>query len=246
MKSRKSVELGDRFNKHWLDYAAGAGAAGVGLLALASPAKADIVYTPASIPIPHDGSPIEIDFSHDGVADFSLWVWQYQDFGPFFSDLFITGRNKGNGVVEAGRQFAARLPAGSMIGPGDKFASSQGPFGIALMALEAPYSRGKSATCSDPCAKPAMSGYLGMVFNLSGQKHYGWARLNSTCFLGSDRVNAMLIGYAYNTIPGQAILAGQTTADSVATSEPGTLGLLALGSLGLGFWRRRKAVGGQH
>jgi hypothetical protein len=56
----------------------------------------------------------------------------------------------------------------------------------------------------------------------------------------SDGYNEVLTGYAYDTVAGQSILAGQT-----GTPEPGTLGLLALGSQGLGFWRRRKAVGSQ-
>jgi hypothetical protein len=39
--------------------------------------------------------------------------------------------------------------------------------------------------------------------------------------------NEVLTGYAYETVAKQAITAGQGT-----TPEPGTLGLLALGSLG--------------
>jgi len=50
-------------------------------------------------------------------------------------------------------------------------------------------------------------------------------------------VTAVLTGYAYDTVAGQSLTAGQGQAP-----EPGTVGLLALGSLGLGFWRRRKAV----
>ena len=45
MKSRKTVELGERINKRWLGYAAAAGAAGVGMLASVQPAQADIIYT---------------------------------------------------------------------------------------------------------------------------------------------------------------------------------------------------------
>jgi len=83
---------------------------------------------------------------------------------------------------------------------------------------------------------------------VDGQAHYGWARLNVTiCLLRSpgclpgNQITETLTGYAYDTVPNQGLLAGQTT----ATPEPGTLGLLALGSLGLGFWRRRKAVASQ-
>jgi hypothetical protein len=47
--------------------------------------------------------------------------------------------------------------------------------------------------------------------------------------------NEVLTGYAYNTVPNASITAGE----GFRTPEPGTLGLLALGSLGLGFWRRR-------
>ena len=47
-------------------------------------------------------------------------------------------------------------------------------------------------------------------------------------------LGGVVTGYAYDTIANQPIAAGQTS-----TPEPGTLGLLALGSLGLGFWRRK-------
>lgn len=43
-------------------------------------------------------------------------------------------------------------------------------------------------------------------------------------------------GYAYETNPNESIGAGQISEGP----EPGTLGLLALGSLGLGYWRRKK------
>jgi len=48
-------------------------------------------------------------------------------------------------------------------------------------------------------------------------------------------VQATLGGFAYDTVAEEPIVAGQGL-----TPEPGTLGLLALGSLGLGLWRRKK------
>jgi hypothetical protein len=81
-------------------------------------------------------------------------------------------------------------------------------------------------------------GYVGLQFLIGGQVHYGWASFSITppnqLFAG---YNEVLTGYAHNTIADATILAGQGT-----VPEPGTLGLLALGSLGLAFWRRRGQV----
>jgi hypothetical protein len=52
-------------------YTVAATAAGVGMLALAQPAEAKIVYTPAHVMVaPHER--YGIDFDHDGTTDISL------------------------------------------------------------------------------------------------------------------------------------------------------------------------------
>lgn len=84
----------------------------------------------------------------------------------------------------------------------------------------------------------SFGGYVGFEFLSNGQTHFGWAHAYVSVSRGSG-VTATISEFAYDTVANQSILAGQTT----ATPEPGTLGLLAFGSLGLGFWRRRKAVG---
>jgi hypothetical protein len=101
--------------------------------------------------------------------------------------------------------------------------------------------------------------YLGLKFVISGQIHYGWARLNvaSCC-------SATLTGYAYETIPNKRILTGdivgplrraaekrqgpdpdvdttieaQTASRTVPAYQPATLGMLALGSPALSIWWR--------
>jgi hypothetical protein len=99
-----------------------------------------------------------------------------------------------------------------------------------------------------------------------GRIHYGWARLSvSTSF----HFTATLTGYAYETIPGKPIKAGQTKgqindvetiSDSAGSDDPGagaslttpipnipqpaSLGMLALGAPTVPLWRRKEAVGG--
>ena len=73
--------------------------------------------------------------------------------------------------------------------------------------------------------------YLGLKFVVDGEVHYGWARLSVT--LGhqrqSDDVVGTLTGYAYETVPDKAIIAGRITGQDVITVQDGTLGGLALG-----------------
>jgi|HubBroStandDraft_6_1064221.scaffolds.fasta_scaffold05468_2 hypothetical protein len=60
-------------------YALAAGAAGVGVLALAQPAGAKIVYTPAHIPIVQNKGLVELDLNHDGINDFQFSNYTYTE-----------------------------------------------------------------------------------------------------------------------------------------------------------------------
>jgi hypothetical protein len=106
--------------------------------------------------------------------------------------------------------------------------------------------------------------YIGLRFQINGETHFGWARLNVRFHKGApkDRTwEAQLTGYAYETIADKAIMAGQTKSDAedvsaspqtqqpksslphppvAVSSEPelATLGVLSLGSRGLAMWRR--------
>src|SRR5580658_3653013 len=69
--SRTAVKLTDSTNRHLNMYALTATAAGVGLMALAQPAQAKIVYTPAHVNFSqHPG--VTLDLNHDGIGDFIL------------------------------------------------------------------------------------------------------------------------------------------------------------------------------
>jgi hypothetical protein len=122
VKSRKARQFSERLHKRWLGYAAAAGAAGVGLLATAQPARADIIYTPAQISL--DGG-ATLDLNNDGVADFVFsWRVQTVTFLYFGSAQFlgVRGAQAGNGILN----FGNALNKGVVIGPRGAFSPSVG------------------------------------------------------------------------------------------------------------------------
>jgi len=96
--------------------------------------------------------------------------------------------------------------------------------------------------------------YLGVKFEIKGQTHFGWARLNVQVQLPLT-ITATLTGYAYETIPNKPIMAGKTKGpDDVMVGEPdavrimpppepATLGILARGAPALPIWRREESAG---
>jgi hypothetical protein len=80
-----------------------------------------------------------------------------------------------------------------------------------------------------------------LSFVIKGKTHYGWARVSSGITRNGRTLRAVLTGYAYETVPGKAIITGKTkgpveigssTSVSNPTPEPQpvTLGVLALGA----------------
>ncbi|HEV2176536.1 MAG TPA: PEP-CTERM sorting domain-containing protein [Terriglobia bacterium] len=197
----KGKSLGGRLEKRLAAYATAAGAAAVGLLTTARPAKADIVFTSV----------------HTTLTS---------------GELFVEGYPSGSSYPP----FALR--AGARIGSRDIFWQHEAPAANVAASF--------GTVISGPFPNVG-NRFLGLRFDINGQVHFGWAELNVRAGKqgGSPHINATLLGFAYDTVAGQSLLAGETGPLDVSgppTPEPGTLGLLALGSLGLGFWRRRKAV----
>jgi hypothetical protein len=94
--------------------------------------------------------------------------------------------------------------------------------------------------------------YLGLKFNIKGRVHYGWARLSVQ--VQNLSITATLTGYAYETIAGKSIKAGNTKGPDEITrqarhamlgrplSHVATLGMLAMGSPGMSIWRREESA----
>jgi len=217
-------------------YALAASAAGVSLAALGQPAEAKIVYTHAhevSMCAFHSqGKTFELDLNHDGKNDFRIvnsTVSHY--FGG--CDLFVSAldrRNEilGSNTAHSGLGYASALSAGVKIGLNSKFRPwRDGRLMVGNVSL---YKSGTSYHTWGQW-KNVTNRYLGLKFVIRGEIHYGWARL-TVSVPSHSQVNAVLSGYAYETIPNKPIIAGKTKGPEVITVQPGSLGRLAQGSAG--------------
>jgi len=219
-------------------YALTASAAGVSLLALVQPSEARVVYTDTHNVIRTNGI-YGLDLNHDGIIDFLI-----QERGFLFSSSGYNGlraKEAFGNAVEGSNGIAAALSQGARIGSGQQFISSTNSFGEALFNVACSVDSGCSTVGKWGNVR---NRYLGLRFRIDGKTHYGWARLSVE--VQGHKITAVLTGYAYESIPGRAIYAGQTNgadslqsepSESVApdstsrqTLQPTSLGRLALGA----------------
>ena len=210
------------------------------MLALAEPAEAKIVYTPAHryVLLHH---PIGLDLNGDGIVDFRIIRSRFYDTETAYAtEVFAVGtslRNRVAGVASIGNTTshtfyvgtAYALRAGQQIGSKLHFASREPITNFMGIKRGA---RGQRYFCSGPWNN-LKHRYLGLKFAIKGKIHYGWARLNEWCNRNGGAgtgAEALLTGYAYETIPNKPIITGKTKGPDVITLEPGSLGALAAGA----------------
>jgi hypothetical protein len=212
--SRQPSKLSDSVHHQLNMYAIASSAAGIAALALAQPAEAKIVYTKTNYVIPWNYA-YQLDLNHDGITDFLILNFgtstksggrlkTKEAFGNAIQGSWVCGTRCGSS--SEGFPLDSALKPGAQIGPEQGF--------IACF-----------------CDGESMVGgywfdvknrYLGLKFQIGEETHYGWARLN---VLANQRLQltATITGYAYETIPNKAILAGQTDSDDAidpVSSQP--------------------------
>ncbi len=233
-------------------YSIAAAAAGVGMLALAHPAEAEVVITHKVIPV--NGTAVSIDINNDGIADFQFQTFQRSDGGQPSSNGWSTSATvkplASGGVIGAPSQYrpgpyASALRRDVMISRFKHF-SSKGKtiigrvtWWVSKLGYGGGYVYGNWV--SDP-----QNRYLGVKFLIDGETHYGWVRLK-TGYYGAE---VTIESYAYETDADTPICAREVGPcpappdDAAAPGETGqnvsgpSLGMLALGADALALWRR--------
>jgi hypothetical protein len=213
-------------------YALAASAAGVGMLALSQPSEAKIVYTKIHQVI-GPGQNYSLDLNHDGRTDFTFLNQTISTlttgFGTISVQVAYQTAPKGNGPVgyvsrcRSHWHLDSAMKEGVRIGGARHFLSRTG---LLLAFSGRLHGLWYNAT----------NRYLGLKFKIRGKTHYGWARLSVTGKL-IGTIKMTLTGYAYETIPNKAIIAGKTKGPDASTVAPASLGHLAAGASAIPAWR---------
>ena len=227
-------------------YACAAVAAGVGIIALAQSAPAEVVVTQKTIHL-DAGFPVSIDLNNDGIPDFEFSDISYrtQPLSHFHGKLTLKGLTGGKAIGRRskalgpiGGPYASALARGAHIGPSAHFASFRG--GI-VIEREIHYS---SAGAYYGNWYYRLHSVLGVKFQIKGQTHYGWIRITSD--VGIPR---QIEGWGYETVANKPVIVGQGGSSvqnaallplggrSAGIGSP-SLGMLALGAEGQALWRR--------
>lgn len=198
-----------------------AATAGATLLTESQPAQAKIIFKATHRTLTNGMLPIHVA----GTNFFNLTDKFYIITGSW-SSQFLNINATGSAAVVGANGSASALKAGKVIGPKDAFQATKG-----LMAGAFCETQISSSRVFAPFANTTRR-YLGLKFKLQGKVHYGWARFSAVtahACNGGPAISATLTGYAYETIPGKPIIAGNTEEQDVITQHPASLGELALG-----------------
>ncbi len=190
-------------------------------LILAQPAQAKIVYTPANVECStrQNCSGFSIDLDNDGVADFAIsqsaQITGQGSQCDFSGGVSVAGSQGGNGIASGAHSgWAAALKAGRRINSGLTFDTSALMVGrVATLRCPGELDRRNDGFSGYWRGFGSSPRYLGLAFQTQGQTHYGWAQMAVGVGLerGSGEASSTLMGYAYETVAGKSIRAGQTS-----------------------------------
>ncbi len=241
--TEKVRNLAPPYQQQLTAYALAAAAAGVSILALTARSEAEIVYKQTHRVI-GDGASFNLDLTGDGTVDLTIENKHHHHCtsdGFCSSTQFLNVKMAGANQVVYNVYGAVAMKPGMQIGPKNVWRGGTQNMAVMLGSFGTSGVGGSWVNVNNR--------YVGVKFEIKGQTHFGWVRLNVKVQV-PQIITATLTGYAYETIANEPITAGQTkgrdntnvkepTASLAAPSrEPLTLGVLALGARGLSIWRQ--------
>jgi hypothetical protein len=244
-RTKKNGKLTPTYQRQLSSYALAAAAAGVSVLALTVPSQGEIVYKRARQVI-GDGASFNLDLTGDKTVDLTIANKRHSHCttdGFCSTTQFLNVKMAGSNQVVYNVYGAVAMKPGMQIGPKNVWRGGNQNMAVILAGFGTGGVGGSWVNVN--------SRYLGVKFEIKGQTHFGWVRLNVQIQLPLT-ITATLTGYAYETIANKAITAGQTKGPNDASieepdasltapsSQRATLGALAAGAPGLSIWRRER------
>ena len=229
--------LAPPYQRQLTSYAIAAAAAGVSILALSGRSQAEVVYKQVHQVI-GDGASFNLDLTGNGTVNLTLENKHRAHCSDSIcsSSQFLEVNMASANDVVYNVYGAVAMKRGMQIAPRDAWRGGVQRMASMLGSFATSGVGGSWVNVNDR--------YLGLKFEINGETHFGWARLNVQVQIPLI-ITTTLTGYAYETTANKAIAAGQTKSqDSTKiigepnasltqpSPNPATLGALALGALG--------------
>ncbi len=166
----------------------------------ASNADAQIVYTDVNPDVTiNTGDTYEVDLNNDGVVDFKTHAGK-NNANTWKSVEIYTSLSLNNNQVAAylgqfSYYYANLLSFGNVIDENENFYPAY-PY----VTLNFVYATGSV----QGAWHGAIDGYAGLLFDINGEQHYGWIRLD----VAEDASSAVIKDFAYESTIEKAIIAG--------------------------------------
>jgi hypothetical protein len=253
-RSKTPSRLSETMARALNGYAVAAAAAGVSILACATPAEGAPVCGTLSVTLKNTNT-IPFNPAGQAVAPFNVAQTTLQYYMSttgvsswrWWNRAFFTPNSGPAKVLLGDNNFPADLQSGSAIGAGGQFGK---PASYGLLFT---YGKGNLSHVQGGGTKTKHRGnlnltedsYVGFQFTQSGSVHYGWLRL-SVGFHGKSIKETLLnvLNYGYESTPDTPINAGSCSDSAESkpsverdSSDGPSLGMLALGSGGVNLWK---------
>jgi hypothetical protein len=164
-------------------------------------ANGQIIYTDITPDEGGAGVQYLLDMDNDGTDDFSIRHFSASSFGGAVNNLFTAPNSSNGGIlgIDSSFDYPFALDAGATISSGQTSWLPGNNYYKTMNYNSCNYYSSQWCGVTDK--------YLGLRFQIAGATHYGWARLD----VNQDSGSGWLIkDYAYNSVAGEAINAGQT------------------------------------